>query len=311
MECPVVAAFHLSPSQRQLVDFWLSSSKVLVHERFTVSDLGQAGDSLHYYPELHESDLEALLGWPVPVTVVAGDTFPLGNASDFMKAGGSSLWKLPAPGEPVIFPPNVLPEARFRALLFERDQGTGRLLRSVLRHAGFRVRFDFRSPSELAEAVADEAPDLVLFNLDDSGSDTLPFFHKLERILRGPLREKTRILVSKDISQAGMDMGTLASKVRMFTRRIFHPRETVLALLEGLLLHDPARKGERMFHEYLGLEQILFGRLPALPKNDPRPILGEHVVALERFRRILPFLWIYDHFASETTPGLVLAPPQP
>ncbi len=329
---PLIAGLGLNTADRLLLEYWLSGPpEVRFHDGDVQPGLLQRGH--HAFLAASEAVVQDLMQLYRPLLLIARP--PGGDPQYFERLFGlgvAAVWTPPPPGDTVYFPAvnaAATPERRPTAFLIEDDPVFRSVFRQMLYFAGYDVRADQQSLEYFVESsatasgdakngtTADDMPALILANLDTDRLDIPEFFYRLQRGLsRSPTR-KPRILLMKDFDRPGLDVRTIAAALRPHARRIFHPREAVLVLIEALFLcgppeasaatDDPAKgfkSAATLFSRpFRPLDELLHGPNVYLREEAP-PAPGDTDRA---YRRGLPFFWLYDLLRAGAGRGAVLA----
>ncbi len=309
---PLIAALEVSQRELYLLNYWLQEWPQLVsHQQpFFSAELYR---NLHFFPQADLNFVREISNSYMPLLVVKGNhrashhlpgsvkaKEPVETAffSDFYAAGGTALWQLPASRQ-IDLPALPLPELQGEVYLFEDDQQLRNFYRQICYFAGYSLRADFRNEKELILLLEQQAnsalcPVLLLINLASERIHAGKFFSSIERFLyhHPHLRSRIRMAFTRDFNLPGDEPHSLAHLARPYARRIFHPREALFVLLEGLLLPRllGATDGQ--------LEQVLFGE--KLQFQPPQP-------GSSQYRALLPFLWLYEYMNSYCGRGALLS----
>ncbi|MEQ9364558.1 MAG: response regulator [Leptospirales bacterium] len=341
----MIAGFGLDEAEQSLVDYWLGAAGSQLR-RWTSGDIqpGRLHRGLNYFPESRQTDRRELLGCYRPLLVLAGRAAQNQEAqAGLFESGIAACWKVPAPGEAIFFP--ALPRSRRTGPVFliEDDPVYRSLFRQLLYFAGYDVRADQQSLEllETPEAFAEPGarlPALILASLDTPRLDIPAFFHRLNRFLKRHPGRGPRVMITKNFQRPGLDVRTIESSLRPHVARIFHPREATLALLEALFLSptDPGARaakpgdaqqgrpltsadagpgGEALFGSAFAstppasrsLDELLYR--PHIKLRETAPALQLRDETQAAFRRVQPFLWLYDRLAESDGRGAILNDP--
>lgn len=337
---PLVAGFGLNEAEQLLVEYWLGAAGDQLR-RWPAGEIqpGRLHRGLNYYPISLESDRRELLQCYRPLLVLAGRDSDRKHVRDqLFQAGIAACWTVPAPGEPIIFPALPRPRRAGPVFLIEDDPVYRSLFRQMLYFAGYDVRADQHSLEilETPDALADLAspmPALILASLDTARMDIPAFFHRLATFLKKHPGRGPRVMLTKDFGRPGLDVRTIEHAVRPHAARIFHPREAILALIEALFLspHDTdaavgfagmsdrtrAARGESNIGSTAAfasslptartLDELLYR--PHIKLRETAPGLESQFENLQVYRRIQPFLWMYDCLAEHDGRGAILNDP--
>lgn len=299
---PAVAGYRLAEKERHLAEFYLSSYPVV---RRNALELAVPGTALSFYPSLNIREIGELVDWCLPVLVLSGVEPDKEERNNFLSAGIAAVFPmLSSPG--LHFAPELeLPADSGSVFVITDDPALRKLYRQILCFAGYDVRMDFHSSEEVMEILSGSKdwPHFILADLDCRTVDPLSFFTRLKSFLktRSALRGRTRMLVTKDLSRPGLDP-LMASQLRPYARRIFHPQEALLALVECCLLFTPGAKSiiKPDLPAYRSLEEVLFGNVVDMNWQDPRRFFSSQDDLIRTARRALPFLWLPEHLKDES-----------
>lgn len=320
---PLIAGTGLTGADRLLLEYWLSGPpQTSFHDGDVRPGLLQRGR--HAFPAATETVLQDLVQLYRPLLVVGrpptGDT---GFFERLFQLGIAACWTPPPPGDTVFFPALLTPQERRTAFLIEDDPIFRSVFRQLLYFAGYDVRADQQALEYFVETAAggagappgkdapvNDMPALILANLDTDRLDIPEFFYRLQRGLsRSPAR-KPRILLMKDFDRPGLDVRTIEAALRPHARRIFHPREAILVLIEALFLAEQpgtpaagAASASLYPRPHRPLDELLHGPNVHLREEAPTP----PAEAGEAYRRGLPFFWLYDLLRAGVGRGAVLA----
>ncbi|MCR9141546.1 MAG: hypothetical protein NXI24_04780 [bacterium] len=324
---PLVAGLGLDEAEQSLIEYWLGAAGPQLR-RWSAGDLqpGRLHRGLNYFPNSQAQDRRELLGCYRPLLVLAGRSVQRSPAeTELFETGIAACWRLPAPGDPILFP--ALPRSRRAGPVFliEDDPTYRSLYRQMLYFAGHDVRADQQSLEllEAPDAFADSdapLPALILASLDTERMDIPAFFHRLDRFLKKHPGRGPRVMITKNFQRPGLDVRTIESSLRPHVARIFHPREAALALLEALFL-APVNSGDAASSAgpdapLIGsafastppmartLDELLYR--PQIKLRETAPLLEPHQQQLKAYRRIQPFLWLYERLANQDGRGAIL-----
>ena len=336
---PLVAGFGLRETEQLLVDYWLSEAGDRLR-RWPSGDIqpGRLHRGLNYFPVSSGADRAELLQCYRPLLVLAGrDENRKSSYNALFNAGIAACWTAPAPGEPILFPAFPRPRRAGPVFLIEDDPIFRSIFRQLLYFAGYDVRADQHSLEllETPEAFVESPggsesprsmPALILASLDTARMDIPAFFHRLSGFLKKHPGKGPRVLLTKDFHRPGLDVRTIEHTLRPHAARIFHPREAVLALLEALFISDTPSESRASFAGKPSNAAEFSDRRPAAAFASTPPMhrtLDEllyrpniklretapgypHIQSLQAYRRILPFLWLYDCLADRDGKGAIL-----
>jgi hypothetical protein len=272
-----------------------------------------------FYPEISERECESLCEWRVPIVAFVGRD-RRGPHSDefFYRSGIAAVWNFPDMAMPFLFPPPTLPESVDHIFLISDDAALSRMLRQIFLFSGSTLRIDFRNNDELTqtlEAMRSDPnakwPGLIIADLDSQRVDTLGFFHDLKRmfIQDHTLRSRTRLMILKDFGKPGLDVRTIASTLRFFAKRIFHPCEALFAAVEAGFYRD--LRIERGAIRYRDMDEILYGPEQDLPVRDPLSFINAEITDWSALRRAIPFLWIQNYLTLDIKRSGAILKPEP
>lgn len=318
MSFPVILGHGLSLPEKDLIDLWLTGQGEFITPR-KVLPVHLTSERV-FFEEGGVAEISQILEWGKPLLVIVGSGQSLRDLDRLFSLGVSALWRLPAPDEPLIFPDLKTRANRGNVFALVADESFRRSLRQILRFAGFDIRLDFPSSRELVanlESCIDgteiSQPRLIIVDLDDRRMDISAFFYSLRKMFgaRPGLAEKMPVLLTKDFSRPGLDIADLATRVRPYIRRVFHPREALCAVLEAYLFHDENAVGKSEMTEtfnYRSLHTLLHDTPGTRGSRPPSQTLELINSRAKRLRKILPFILHYDYLLSLSVPeGTVFA----
>ncbi len=158
----------------------------------------------------------------------------------------------------------------------------------------------------------------MLINLDSPRSNAAEFFDGLRRLFHEhpALKARMRLVVMKDFDRPGLDPRLIQRMVQPFARRIFHPEEAALALIEGFFyFSDEDRRSAAAKPVPLtpaapprALDDLLFGP-GAEPLAAAPPWNATIERAIERERKAMLFRWLTPLLHGERRRSAALLPP--
>ncbi|MBI3395757.1 MAG: hypothetical protein HY042_07980 [Spirochaetia bacterium] len=302
---PVLVGFGLSVEDLRLVE---ALARTVPLRTVQGNDPRALASGLNLVEEGSISLLNDLAGWGLPVIVLAGAQAPAHLSSAVRQAGVAGFFQMPGPHDPVTFPPLELPPRTGSAILLVEDKPLRSMYRQVLCFAGYDARTDLMAPEDVTSAVRDcgsrGQPCLAVIDVDMEGANIRLLLRQLRDLFAAvPQLRKTAVLVLKDFERPGFDPRLLSSDIRPLTRRVFHPEEGLLALLEGLVLPPLDLRLER---DSVDLPQVL-NQERSLLLESPAPAIRNVALASAAFSRALPFLWLYELASMDSRKGVVLA----
>lgn len=82
-------------------------------------------------------------------------------------------------------------------------------------------------------------------------------------------------------------------------KKIFSPDEVLILLIEALLFYDNVLKDQIYYHNINSLKELLYGEYPVDYLIHKRHHFIDSLnLHLEYYKKILPILWLYNHFKS-------------
>lgn len=309
---PVIVAHQLSAGDEALLRYWMQDRAVRHWSGQAIVRPGDLTRGLNFFPAAGERLLMDLAGWMVPVLVVA--RFHNEQERERMQAvlfehGLAALWELPGPEQDVCFPGLDIPDTQAQVYLLEDDRCLRNLYRQILHFAGYSVRADFQSARDVRlcleqDARADRYPAFILLNLDSGRVVPMELLGDLDGLFRQnpELRARTSLLVVKDFERPGLEFATVEHALRKHARRIFHPHEALLVLLEALLLHEAEGEPLIIPAAFRDLQELLYAPEANRLVTTAPPLF--HTLRLRN--RILPFVWLYDRLQKLGGQGATL-----
>ncbi len=157
--------------------------------------------------------------------------------------------------------------------------------------------------------MREETSIIVVADLDCKRVDTLLLCHELDSYLKKnpSMASRLRILLLKDFHRPGLDPGSMRSTVQRIARRIFHPIEGALVLVESLLLFG--MPDDIASARFRNLDTFLYANRIQSLRSDPDRIYRNAATRLRSFSRALPFLWLYDLFRDLASTGAITLQP--
>jgi len=304
---PVVIGWGLGPRDRLLLDYWTDSAngRVQLHETTPSGPLENSG-VLHFFPSAGIPQIRELLGWFVPVLLLCAADAEIPES--FFEMGLAAICRMPADDSMVILPPAPLPQTDSVCFVVSDSALFRTRLRQVLRFSGRLGRMDFSSTDDIAQVLAAVVPwpELIIVDLDSERVDSLSLFYRLEKILRErpEMRAKNQLMICKDFSRPGLDLVKLRPVLSPHARRIFHPSEALLALLETLIFFPstpvsvglPARS----------LRQMLYGDDNGPPGRSLKAQLSEITAQHRALTRGIAFFEFAGYLEREGASGLAI-----
>ncbi len=328
---PLVAAVAVGERDSALLEYWLGGEAEAT--RHTSVMPGLLDDRLHWFARASWNDVRELAGLYRPLLLVARADSPATRAECAERAfsvGAAALWFLPPRSAPLLFPSLAPIPARGFVHVIEDDPVLRSIFRQLLYFAGYDARMDFRSSAEalvaLESAASDDGraaagpgrvPFFTLVNLDSARVDAHGYFQGLSALLqRKPeLKARVRTLIIKDFDRPGLNLTAIESALRPHAKRIFHPSEALLVLLEALFLYDPnpARPAlgwvgpapERAPPPGRSLDELLYGARIRL-RTQPDVAPASFAAQLARQARLQLFEWLYERADADGGHGALL-----
>ena len=323
---PIVAGFQLSPRELQLLEVWLSGyDSYQSRKEIRPGDLVEG---LNFYPAPNQEALKDLLGWCRPLILVAGQKAQESDLKNLFEQGISAIWKFPEPGAPFLFPAVQFPDFENSVILVSDHEPLRHKIRSVLAFAQLDLRTDFRRGEEIIQFLKDstqadtplKSPKLLIIDLDGLETNVPGLLNFLQKSFSMNPEYKNRlpVMLIKDFSLSGVDVAALAPRLKFFTRRIFHPLEGLLALVESNLLYknspDKAQTniplaGDLYYSRppFRSIHQFLYGKEAEVFPSTPQEWRNFMTTELKTLSLGAPFLWLFDLYRqTERTGGAVL-----
>lgn len=328
---PLVAALSADDRDLALLEYWLGGESDAT--RHTSVMPGLLDDRLHWFARASWKEVRELAGLYRPLLLVARANSPAARAEYAERAfaaGAAALWFLPERSAPLLFPSLAPIPARGFVHVIEDDATLRSVFRQLLYFAGYDARMDFRSSAEAlfalesaanedagAPAGARRVPFFTLVNLDSARVDAHGYFQGLSALLqRKPeLKPRVRTLIIKDFDRPGLNLTAIESALRPHAKRIFHPSEALLVLLEALFLYDSgaARSAfgsagvasDRMAAPGRSLDELLYSVRIRL-RTEPDAAPASFAEQLARRARLQLFEWLYERASAAGGHGALL-----
>lgn len=328
---PLVAAVSAGERDLALLEYWLGGEPDAT--RHTSVMPGLLDDRLHWFARASWNDVRELAGLYRPLLLVAradSEDARAECAERAYAAGAAAVWFLPQRSEPLLFPSLAPIPARGFVHVIEDDATLRSIFRQLLYFAGYDARMDFRSSAEAlfaletaasedagASAAAGRVPFFTLVNLDSARVDAHGYFQGLSALLqRKPeLKARVRTLIVKDFDRPGLNLTAIESALRPHAKRIFHPSEAVLVLLEALFLYNAsvARSmtglsgvaPERTPPPGRSLDELLYSVRIRL-RTEPDVAPASFAEQLARRARMQLFEWLYQRASAAGGHGALL-----
>lgn len=309
----VLAGLELKDFQKQLMRAYLEAleaSGQLAFKQVESFEPGHAAAGSIWIPEVPWNQLEELLDWGLPVLFCAGSRLKEeGSLRKLYELGAGALF---FPGEDTYYVFPELPAFKESHALLVMDDPFRRLYRQIFLFAGYRPRMDLGSASEvplLLDELKEQKEIVIVADLDCRRVDTLLLCHELQTYLRRnpSMASRIRILLLKDFRKPGLDPAGMRNSVQKIARRIFHPIEGALILVESLYLFG--MKDEIASARFRNLDTFLYSHRIQSLRADPDRIFRNASERLRSFSRGLPFLWMYDLFRDLASTGAITLQP--
>ncbi len=328
---PLVAAVSAGERDLALLEYWLGGESDATRHASVMP--GLLDERLHWFPRASWTEVRELAGLYRPLLLVARADSPTERAvcaERAFAAGAAAFWFLPERSAPHLFPSLAPIPARGIVHVIEDDPTLRSIFRQLLYFAGYDARMDFRTSAEALfalEAAAGEdatpsagpsrVPFFTLVNLDSSRVDAHGYFQGLSALLqRKPeLKPRVRTLIIKDFDRPGLNLTAIESALRPHAKRIFHPSEALLVLLEALFLYEPAAARsphglsgatpDRVMPNVRSLDELLYSvriRLRTEADAPPRSFAD----TLARTSRMQLFEWLYERATAAGGHGALL-----
>ncbi|HMU82367.1 MAG TPA: hypothetical protein PKC35_03415 [Leptospiraceae bacterium] len=239
-EFPVAVGHRLSEAEELLLRYWLESYAEGRWRSDSQMPSSPPADlsTLRFLPRADIRSVEEILSWFLPVVVFAG------KASDpmpFISAGAVAVISLDD-RNPLILPPAELPPRSSVAFVISDDPMFRLRMRQILRFAGREPRMDFSATEDIAQVLThiQEWPEIIVVDLDSSRVDVVEFIYRTEKILRErpAMRTRNQMMIVKDFAKPGLDPVKLRPVLSPHAKRIFHPLEAMLAILESMVFYS-------------------------------------------------------------------------
>ncbi|MCB1173722.1 MAG: hypothetical protein KDK39_09165 [Leptospiraceae bacterium] len=327
---PVLCGFHLQPGDEHLIQYWLrNAAQVRKYTSIPPPSVWQQ-PGIHFIKDIGLGQLPDLLQWSMPLLLVANlhsltETEHESLRDQFYQAGLSAIWSLPHNRSMLTLPPISIPARRGTIFASTSDPLLVRHYRQIALWAGYDLRSDFRNAAELRDnlqAIATEAetkpamrarmPLLIIVDLDSAHLDPLLLFHFFSAVRHQYPRagRMIQLLIVKDFGKPGLDPRSVDKQIRPWGRKIFHPAESLLVLLEALHLNgssDQLLNYQPKACYLRSLPEILFGHNNELVRNTP-DLLPDSEEVQNAGSRIEIFRWYYDYLEKQRHQGFMLSP---
>lgn len=303
---PIIVGHGLEEYELHLLEYWIEAEGIgSVQKHTSMPDSPPNMARLNVFSRARLQDVRELLDWFVPVLLISGRDADIPKA--YLDLGVCAIHKLPASNGPILLPSLNLPALQGACFVISDSQVFRTQLRQVLRFAGRQARMDFSSVEDIAQvlAVIDEWPELILIDVDSERVDIVSLFYRLEKILRDRphLRAKNQMLICKDFDLPGFDLVKLRPLLAPHAKRIFHPAEALLAIIESMLSF-PGPPAQDMFQPARNMQEILYGDDRGNPgRTFPFAYFKKSWGAI---RRIAPFQELVSVLSAREGSGLAI-----
>ena len=306
----ILAGLELEPYERQLIQAHLDglvAENLFEYKTLEQFEPGLVASRSAWISEIQWSGLEELLDWGFPVMVCARRTIRDDSLRRLYNMGAGAVF---FPQRPFLFPEFSL-ERMGNAMLI-MDDPFRRLFRQIFHFAGYHPRSDISSAKDavaLLDGMRDEPSIVLVADLDCSRVDTLLLCHELQSFLRNnpSMASRLRILLLKDFRRPGLNPSEMRSSVQKIARRIFHPVEGALVLVESLYLSGLSET--ILSARFRNLDNFLYSNRIQSIRSDPDRIYQNAVGRMQALGRSLPFLWLYDLFRDLSSTGSITLQP--
>lgn len=257
------------------------------------------------------------LAWNVPTVAIATPELGAPELQLLRNMGLAALWKIDQEQQGMVFPELALAWPQSQAILVEDDPSLRQMFRQILRFAGYDARSDFRNAAEIIQALESDLQqnstrsELAVLNLDSERCLAAEFFDRLRALYQrySQLRSRLRLVLMKDFSRPGLDLRMIQRLVQPYARRIFHPEEAALALLEGFFFYEAAgpqsRSQAQGNRQPASLDQLLFGS--GIEPLREWPAAGNLSGAMQAEGRRVLFRWLPALLAGDASRSAALA----
>lgn len=323
MQYPVFLGYKLNEREKLLTQFILGSlpeGTVTYCSSFSNSDL--TGNP--YYPDLTIREIRELVQWRRPILVFLGCAAKKNSKENYeilFESGIGSIWKIPEDDEPFLLPSLEIPRKKGQIYLISDDKPEVNVLRQIFQFGGYQTRIDFRSSEELVLELHETAskgtdwPALIAVDLDTKKIDVTSFFYKLKSLLKDhpESTKKKAVLIMKDFARPGLELKVMSSVLKPFAKKIFHPHEAILSVIEGMIAFSPDAKDSNLVHlnRPRSLAEILYGRGEKPSWNSRTENQLKALFPGEYAHREILFTWIYEYLTSDTVRSGALLSPEP
>lgn len=309
---PILVGHGLREHELHLMEYWMKTERVGSVQYFeSLPDTPPTISKLSFFPQARLQEIKELMDWLVPVMLVCGSESPVPD--EFLDLGLAAIFKLPEVDQPIILPHLTLPPTQGSCFVISDSPLFRTRLRQVLRFAGKQARMDFNSVDDIAQILAavDEWPHLILVDVDSKRVDVASLFYRLELILRErpTMRARNQMLICKDFGLPGFDLVKFRSLLSPHAKRIFHPTEALLAIIESMLFY-PTPEWPATYPAPRSIQEILYGESTGSlrPGGNPGrtlpfPFLDQSARAM---RRAVPFQELLVRLSSEQPAGLAM-----
>ena len=308
----VFAGLGLKDYQIHLVDAYLEAHRAagFYYQKVDSFEPAHAASGSIWIPDLGRQRLEELLDWGLPVLLCAGSKYQSPELLQDLYSSGAGALFFPGWESSYLFP--ELPEAGKGSAMLIMDDPFRRLYRQTFLFSGYTPRTDLNSASDISlllDGMREESSIIVVADLDCKRVDTLLLCHELDTYLkRNPsMASRLRILLLKDFHRPGLDPSSMRTSVQRIARRIFHPIEGALVLVESLLLYG--MPDDIASARFRNLDTFLYANRIQSLRSDPDRIFRNASARLKSFSRALPFLWLYDLFRNLASTGAITLQP--
>lgn len=324
---PVIAGFRLSRKEKNLIDYWLGDYRKLNRKDLFPSSISP---DLNFFEDIDEKGIEEMMDWNLPLIVLTGhdtrqspDEFH--RLLDFLfETGVAAQLSIPDPSSPILLPPVRFGASRESIFVLMKDRTLRKIFRQLAYFSGRKVRADLQSSEEIIYllneiSTREEAPllwpSILIMDLDHPKSEVVSVITVIRKITqeKKELKNRLRVVLTRDFARPGVPLTGIAPLVSPTVRRIFHPYEAVLALLEEWFFYHPDQKKQSgikgmYFHT---LEEILYSKQSRFPSKTPKNDFEDWLMPLHHINKGFPFIWLYQYIIDlEATGGAILAPRQ-
>lgn len=308
-----VALVDLTEREKSIAELWLQN-------RFTYRDLtaGEIAKPWGAY-EISQNQLPELSQWGTPFLTIGSRSLdhPAGWQMLY-NAGCAACWLLPA-SDPILFPQPIASRSKGNFLLPVADESLRRLFRQIAVFAGFDSRVDFQTADDLVQilhsVLEQNKPVHAFIDLDSDRVDAVQFCYTVSKLFakQPSLKQSLHIWLMRDFSKPGIDPVMIRNVIKPFAKRIFHPLEALLAMVESLFLFDESTGQSKYLSvpDFRSPLHMLYGQLVRIPESDPWAYLSTLEWKLGSLKNALPFLWLFRFFQSRVGSGSVTLSPEP